>query len=87
MTLKKLPFDLSFSLLDQHECILLSFEPVCKGVCDVGFLERQIIVQEVIYHAELQIFLQLLERVRILGLFVHQMADEMIVGLIQIAEV
>lgn len=80
-------FDLSLALLEHDEVGLLGAEPVGKGVRDVGFLQGEVVIEQVVDHRELQVLLELLERVRVLRLFVHQMADEVIVCLVQVAEV
>ena len=86
MTLQHLFFNLSVPLLHHNKRRLFRLEPIGKRVRNVCLLQGQIVVEQIINHRELQVLLELLQRVLILGLLVHQVAHKVIVSLVQVAE-
>ena len=86
-TFQHLPFNLRLFLTDDYQRCLLFLETVGEGVADVSLFQAQVIIEQVVDHRELEVLLQLLKRCLVLGLLVDQVADEMIVGLVKVAEV
>ena len=86
-TFQHLPFNLRLFLTDDYQRCLLFLETVGEGVADVSLFQAQVIIEQVVDHGELEVLLQLLKRCLVLGLLVDQVADEMIVGLVKVAEV
>ena len=75
------------TLLHHHKIGLLSSQTICKGIRYVSFLEGQVVIQQVVDHRELEVLLELLERVLVFSLLMDQMANEVIVSLVQVAEI
>ena len=86
-TFEHLPLDLSLFLTDDYQCCLLFLETVGEGVADVSLFQAQVVIEQVVNHCKLEVLLELLKRRLVLGLLVDQVADEMIVGLVKVAEV
>ena len=86
-TFQHLPLNLRLFLTDDYQRCLLFLETVGEGVADVSLFQAQVIIEQVVDHGELEVLLQLLKRCLVLGLLVDQVADEMIVGLVKVAEV
>ena len=82
-----MPLDLRLFLTDDYQRCLLFLKTVGEGVADVSLFQAQVIIEQVVDHGELEVLLQLLKRCLVLGLLVDQVADEMIVGLVKVAEV
>ena len=82
-----MPLNLRLFLTDDYQRCLLFLETVGEGVADVSLLQAQVVVEHVVDHGKLEVFLQLLKRRLVLGLLVDQVAHEMIVRLVKVAEV
>ena len=66
---------------------LLLLEAFGKGIADVCFLQTEVVIQQLVNHVELQVFLKLSQNSLILRVLMHQVAHEVEVVLVQITEV